>query len=68
MTAPAAPFPPEASQGPGGGIGARYAAAITYATVTVRLSPDDRERFAQAYARTAYPAPSAFYRSTWRTQ
>jgi hypothetical protein len=42
---------------------ARYAAAITYATLHTTLDQAARDAFAVAYARTAYPAPGAYFRS-----
>jgi hypothetical protein len=42
----------------------RYAAAITYATIhRPGLDQAARDTFALAYARTAYPAPGAYFRA-----
>jgi hypothetical protein len=45
---------------------ARYAAAITYATLHTALDQADRDTFALGYARTAYPSPGAYFRSLGR--
>lgn len=42
---------------------ARYAAAITYATLHTTLDQDGRETFAAAYAASSSPAPGAYFRS-----
>jgi hypothetical protein len=43
-------------------LGARYAAAITYATLHTAMDAAARETFALGYARTAYPTPGAYFR------
>ena len=44
-------------------IAARYAAAVTYATLHTALDQAARDAFALAYASTAYPTPGAYRRS-----
>jgi hypothetical protein len=47
-------------------IHARYAAAVTYATLHTALDQGQRDAFALGYARTAYPTPAAYFRSIGR--
>jgi hypothetical protein len=44
-------------------IHARYAAAITYATLHTALDQAARDTFALGYTRTAYPTPGGYFRS-----